>query len=78
MRVIAGSSGNRRAAPILLEMLRREQFFDGGKATGIVTTPRVIRDSQYSVGIKKDDFGRLFSFYKSAAASSSKRKTVSL
>jgi len=52
VRVIAGSSGNRRAAPILLEMLRREQFFDGGKATGIVTTPRVIRDSQYSVGIK--------------------------
>ena len=37
MRVIAGYSGNRRAAPILIEMIRREQFFDGGKVTGIVT-----------------------------------------
>ncbi len=37
MCVIAGYSGNKRAAPILIEMLRREQFFDGGKATGIVT-----------------------------------------
>lgn len=37
MCVIAGYSGNKRAAPILLDMLRREQFIDGGKATGIVT-----------------------------------------
>lgn len=37
MCVIAGYSGTKRAAPILLDMIRREQFFDGGKATGIVT-----------------------------------------
>ncbi|MBR2634704.1 MAG: hypothetical protein IKD31_03890 [Clostridia bacterium] len=34
---IAGYSGNRRAAPILIEMLRREQFMDGGLSTGIAT-----------------------------------------
>ena len=37
MCVIAGYCGNRQAAPILVEMLKRGQFFDGGKATGIVT-----------------------------------------
>ena len=34
---IAGYTGNRRAAPILIEMLRREQYFDGGICTGIAT-----------------------------------------
>lgn len=34
---IAGYVGERRAAPILLEMLRRQQGFDGGACTGITT-----------------------------------------
>ena len=37
MCTIAGYTGNRRAAPILIEMLRREQYFDGGICTGIAT-----------------------------------------
>ncbi len=32
---IAGYTGSRRAAPILIEMLRREEFMDGGLCTGI-------------------------------------------
>ena len=34
---VAGYAGNRQAAPILLEMLRRQQDFDGGMSTGIAT-----------------------------------------
>ncbi|MBQ8357313.1 MAG: hypothetical protein IJX39_05830 [Clostridia bacterium] len=34
---IAGYTGNRRAAPILIDMIRREQFIDGGQSTGIAT-----------------------------------------
>ncbi|MBO5652898.1 MAG: glutamine--fructose-6-phosphate aminotransferase, partial [Clostridia bacterium] len=34
---IAGYAGKRRAAPILLEMLRRQQAFDGDMSTGIAT-----------------------------------------
>ncbi len=34
---IAGYVGDRRAAPILIDMLRREQFMDGGICTGIAT-----------------------------------------
>lgn len=34
---IAGYTGSRRAAPILIEMLRREEFMDGGLCTGIAT-----------------------------------------
>ena len=34
---IAGYAGNRQAAPILLEMLRNQQDFDGGLSTGIAT-----------------------------------------
>lgn len=34
---IAGYAGNRQAAPILLEMLKRQQSYDGGMATGIAT-----------------------------------------
>ena len=34
---IAGYTGSRRAAPILIEMMRREQFIDGGQSTGIAT-----------------------------------------
>ena len=37
MCVIAGYTGNRRAAPILIEMLRKIEYFDGGYATGIAT-----------------------------------------
>lgn len=34
---IAGYTGTNRAAPILIDMIRREQFFDGGQSTGIAT-----------------------------------------
>jgi len=34
---IAGYAGNKPAAPILLEMLRRQEMFDGGCNTGIAT-----------------------------------------
>lgn len=34
---IAGYAGTRRAAPILVEMLRRQEFIDGGAETGIAT-----------------------------------------
>ncbi len=34
---IAGYSGNKQAAPILIEMLRRQQSYDGGLSTGIAT-----------------------------------------
>lgn len=34
---IAGYAGSRQAAPILLEMLRAQQDFDGGLSTGIAT-----------------------------------------
>ena len=34
---IAGYVGNRRAVEVLVEMMRKEQFFDGGLSTGIAT-----------------------------------------
>lgn len=34
---LAGYAGNRQAAPILLEMLRKQQACNGGKSTGIAT-----------------------------------------
>ena len=34
---IAGYAGTRRAAPILIEMMKKEQFIDGGQSTGIAT-----------------------------------------
>ncbi len=34
---IAGYVGARRAAPILIEMMKREEFYDGGMSTGIAT-----------------------------------------
>ena len=37
MCVIAGYAGSRPAAPILIDMMRRQQFFDGGLSTGIAT-----------------------------------------
>ena len=37
MCMIAGYAGHRRAAPILIEMLRRQEYFDGGRSTGIAT-----------------------------------------
>ncbi|MBE6589893.1 MAG: hypothetical protein E7643_06920 [Ruminococcaceae bacterium] len=37
MCVIAGYTGKRRAAPVLIEMLKRIEYYDGGYATGIAT-----------------------------------------
>ena len=37
MCTIAGYAGKRRAAPILIEMMRKEEFMDGGLSTGIAT-----------------------------------------
>ena len=37
MCVIAGYSGNRRAAPLLIEMMKKIEYVDGGYATGIAT-----------------------------------------
>ena len=34
---IAGYAGNRQAAPILLEMLRWQEYYDGNVSTGVVT-----------------------------------------
>ena len=34
---IAGYAGNRQAAPILLEMLRQQEYYDGNVSTGVVT-----------------------------------------
>lgn len=37
MCIIAGYAGNRRAAPVLIDMMRKEEFMDGGLSTGIAT-----------------------------------------
>lgn len=37
MCIIAGYSGNRRAAPILIEMMKKSEYVDGGLSTGIAT-----------------------------------------
>jgi glucosamine--fructose-6-phosphate aminotransferase (isomerizing) len=37
MCIIAGYSGNKQAAPILIEMLRKTEYIDGGLSTGIAT-----------------------------------------
>ena len=37
MCMIAGYAGPDRAAPILIEMLRKIEYFDGGRSTGIAT-----------------------------------------
>ena len=37
MCIIAGYSGNKQAAPILIEMLKKTEFIDGGLSTGIAT-----------------------------------------
>ena len=37
MCVIAGYTGKHRAAPILIEMMKRVEYMDGGLATGIAT-----------------------------------------
>lgn len=34
---IAGYAGEKRAAPILIEMMKRQEFYDGGMSTGIAT-----------------------------------------
>ena len=37
MCIIAGYTGNRAAAPILIEMLKKTEYIDGGLSTGIAT-----------------------------------------
>lgn len=37
MCVIAGYTGDKNAAPILIDMMRKMEYFDGGYATGIAT-----------------------------------------
>ena len=37
MCIIAGYSGNKAAAPILIEMLKKTEYIDGGLSTGIAT-----------------------------------------
>ena len=37
MCIIAGYSGNQNAAPILIEMMKKEEYIDGGLSTGIAT-----------------------------------------
>ena len=37
MCIIAGYAGSRRAAPILIEMLKKTEYIDGGLSTGIAT-----------------------------------------
>ena len=37
MCIIAGYSGKKAAAPILIEMLKKTEYFDGGLSTGIAT-----------------------------------------
>ena len=37
MCIIAGYSGKKRAAPILIEMLKKSEYIDGGLSTGIAT-----------------------------------------
>ena len=34
---IAGYAGNKQAAPILLEMLRKQELYDGDMSTGVAT-----------------------------------------
>ena len=34
---IAGYSGSKQAAPILLEMIRKQQYYDGDVSTGVAT-----------------------------------------
>lgn len=34
---IAGYIGNKRAVPVLLQMMKREEYFDGGFSTGVAT-----------------------------------------
>lgn len=37
MCIIAGYSGNKPAAPILIEMMKKQEYIDGGLSTGIAT-----------------------------------------
>ncbi|MBQ8311351.1 MAG: hypothetical protein IJX80_10115 [Clostridia bacterium] len=47
---IAGYVGNKQAAPILIEMLRRQQYYDGGAGTGIATIHNGVLYSTKVVG----------------------------
>ena len=53
MCTIAGYAGNKQAAPILIEMIKKQEYFDGGLSTGIATihngkvyTAKVLGDSE--------------------------------
>ena len=54
---IAGYAGNQQAAPILLEMLRRQELYDGDMSTGIATIHEGKLYSRKIVG-NVDDFLR--------------------
>ena len=54
---IAGYSGNKQAAPILLEMLRKQEPYDGDMSTGVATIHEGKLYSKKIVG-KVDDFLR--------------------
>lgn len=56
---IAGYIGDRQAAPILLEMLRRQELYDGDMSTGIATIHEGKLYSRKIVG-NVDDFLRAF------------------
>lgn len=51
---IAGYAGNRRAAPILLEMLKRQQIYDGGCGAGIATVHNGVMYMRKIVGTVDD------------------------
>ena len=51
MCVIAGYTGKHRAAPILIEMMKRVEYMDGGLATGIAT---IHEGKLYSVKVLGD------------------------
>ena len=54
---IAGYSGDKQAAPILLEMLRKQELYDGDMSTGIATIHEGKMYSKKIVG-KVEDFLR--------------------
>jgi len=46
---IAGYTGRKHAAPILLEMLRKQQPYDGDMSTGVATIHKGKYDAQNKV-----------------------------
>ena len=54
---IAGYTGNKNAAPILIEMMRRQQGFSGGYFTGIA----LVNDGEIAYAKRQGDLDRLIS-----------------